>query len=292
MKKIFITGGGGFIGKNIIEQLNGKYQFLAPTHKELDILNSVAVGEFLEKERPEIILHTANVGGKRNDPNQANTLKNNLLMFFNLCSNKKFFDRLIFLGSGAEYDKSKEIHLIKESQFGEFIPSDEYGLSKFVIANLAKETNYITHLRLFGVFGPHEDYSLRFISNAICKALLDLPITMKQDVLFNYLYVKDLARIIEEVIDRKPSETFMNIGSGQPVKISEIAGRINSLLGKDLPITTALPGFNKEYTCATDRFNEYLPNFKYTDLDSAIKEMIGYYQNILSTLDINKLKYE
>ena len=52
-------------------------------------------------------------------------------------------------------------------------------------------------LRLFGVFGRHEDYAIRFISNAICKTLFDLPITLRQNRTFSYLYVDDLGPIVE-----------------------------------------------------------------------------------------------
>ena len=50
-------------------------------------------------------------------------------MFHNLCAAKEYFNRMIVLGSGAEYDKRRGISLIKESQFGEITPADEYGPS-------------------------------------------------------------------------------------------------------------------------------------------------------------------
>ena len=36
-------------------------------------------------------------------------------------------------------------------------------------------------LRPFGVYGPGEDYAIRFISNACCKALLGMPVTLRRD---------------------------------------------------------------------------------------------------------------
>ena len=38
-KTIFITGAKGFIGRNLTEKLNKKYNLLTPSHKELDLLN-------------------------------------------------------------------------------------------------------------------------------------------------------------------------------------------------------------------------------------------------------------
>ena len=39
MKNILITGGSGFIGKNLREQLQGKYNIYAPSHSELELLD-------------------------------------------------------------------------------------------------------------------------------------------------------------------------------------------------------------------------------------------------------------
>ena len=63
--KIFLTGGGGFIGRHIQEQLGGKYNLLAPSHSELDMSDGPAVHAFLEKHKPDIILHAATIGGNR-----------------------------------------------------------------------------------------------------------------------------------------------------------------------------------------------------------------------------------
>ena len=61
------------------------------------------------------------------------------------------------------------------------MPDDEHGFSRYVIAGLRPRDERVVELRPFGVFGPYEDYAIRFISNAICKTLFDLPVTLRQD---------------------------------------------------------------------------------------------------------------
>ena len=39
--KILITGGGGFIGKNLAEQYSGRFEVMAPARAELDL--SIAI---------------------------------------------------------------------------------------------------------------------------------------------------------------------------------------------------------------------------------------------------------
>jgi nucleoside-diphosphate-sugar epimerase len=38
MKKIFLTGGSGFIGRSILEKLSKKYEIYAPTRQELNLV--------------------------------------------------------------------------------------------------------------------------------------------------------------------------------------------------------------------------------------------------------------
>ena len=55
----------------------------------------------------------------------------------------------------------------------------------------------VYELRLFGVFGPYEDWQVRFLSNACARAVWDMPLVIRQNVFFDYLDVDDLGRILE-----------------------------------------------------------------------------------------------
>jgi len=44
--RILITGGSGFIGRNLAEQLASTYEVLAPSSAELDLLKEQAVREY------------------------------------------------------------------------------------------------------------------------------------------------------------------------------------------------------------------------------------------------------
>ena len=211
LKKILLTGGGGFIGKNIIEDLEKKYNFLIPTEKELDLTDTESVYNFLEEKKVDLILHAANLGGVRKGKEISDSTFTNLKMFFNLIRAKDFYKRMIMFGSGAEYDKRRSIINIKEDDFDEYVPFDQYGFYKYICSKYAEKVNYITHIRLFGVYGKYELYQTRFISNAICRTFFNLPISINQNVFFDYLYVKDLVKIVDCFIKRKPKNKFYNI---------------------------------------------------------------------------------
>lgn len=282
--KIFLTGGNGFIGRNIKEQLGGAYEIIAPKHQELELTDSEAVYAFLEKNPVDVVVNTANIGGTRKQQHVFGTAHTNLKIFFNLVRAKPFYKRMITLGSGAEYDKQHSLVNVKETDFDTHVPSDEYGLYKYVCAQYAAKVDYITHLRLFAVFGKYEDYEIRFISNAICRALLNQPVTMRQNVKFDYLFADDFIRILDACLQSKPKETFINIGRGVAMDLKTIAEKVVREVGNDVPILISNSGWGKEYTCDTTRQREAFPQVTFTPLDLAITKLTAYYRTVLPTL--------
>ena len=109
---ILLTGGSGFIARNLIELLNKKYNIFAPTHKELELLNAEAVNAYIQNKKIDIIIHTANKGGGRDTKNMMNVVEYNTRMFFNLARNSRFVKKMIHLGSGAEYGKKRDLKKI------------------------------------------------------------------------------------------------------------------------------------------------------------------------------------
>ncbi|TSC85049.1 MAG: GDP-L-fucose synthase [Parcubacteria group bacterium Gr01-1014_13] len=290
--KIFLTGGNGFIGRNIKEQLSSKYEIIAPTHAELDLTDSDAVYNFLEKNPVDIVIHAANIGGTRKQQHVFGITHVNLRMFFNLVRAKPFFKRMITLGSGAEYDKQQPLVKVKETDFDKHVPNDEYGLYKYVCAKYADKVDYITHLRLFAVFGKYEDYEIRFISNAICRALLRQPITMRQNVMFDYLFIDDFIHILEKCIANQPKETFINIGRGEAIDLKTIAEKVIQTIGYEVPVLISSKGYGKEYSCDSTLMNQAFPGITFTTIDSAIAQLVSYYKTALPNLNHQTLLEE
>jgi len=178
--KILLTGGSGFIGKNISESfLAEKYQILAPSHSELDLLEQDSVREYFDKNKIDVIIHSACKPGHRNAKDPTGIFYSNTRMFYNLLSQKNKWQKMIMLGSGAVYGCRHYKPKMSEEYCGKNIPTDEHGFSRYVMAKQAETYENIYELRLFGVFGKYEDWQIRFISNAICKTLYDLPITIR-----------------------------------------------------------------------------------------------------------------
>jgi len=290
--RLLITGGNGFVGKNLVEYFSEKYEVLAPSHKELELLDGKAVEKFLKKNKVEIIIHTAVKGGSRKLPSYPDMLKENLKIFFNLASNSKYYKKMIFLGSGAEYNKSKEIRQVKEEDIGKNVPNDDYGFYKYVCSKYIELSDNIINLRIFGVFGKYEDYEIRVISNIICRVLFDLPVEINQNAVFDFVYIGDLCRIIEYFIENNAKEKFYNVGAEKHIELVEIADKIRRISKKNFQIKIKMSGMNKEYTCDNSRLSKEIKNFKFTDIDKAINLFYDWYlENKENIKKENLLKY-
>jgi len=286
-KTILITGSTGFVGKNLADSFRNKYRLLLPNHYELDLLNKKDV-QFYFQAHDEIdtIIHCANYGGNRKTtPLPGQTLNENLRMFFNLVENKEQYSRLINLGSGAEYNKYRNLWGIKETEFGKHIPPDEYGFSKFIISNYIEKRMNMYSLRIFGLFGKYEEYEYRFISNAIVKNLLHMPITIRQNVRFSWLYVDDLVKIIDEFINLLPNHYDYNLTPPETTDLITIAETINSLSDYPSEIIVENKGYNFEYSGNNERLRKCMPDTSFTPMKTAIQEMFEYYIGILPDIE-------
>jgi len=275
--KIFLTGGSGFIGRNLAECLKQKYELLAPGHKELELLDENAVRSYLQAHKPDVIIHSAVRPGHRNARDPSRQLYNNLRMFFNIIRNRGYFGKMIFLSSGAVYDVSRPLVKVSEDFFDTYIPGDEHGFSKYIIAKQIEKLENIVELRIFGIFGKYEDYAIRFISNAICKAIFDLPITAKQNRKFDYVYIEDFMRIIPHFIENETKYNCYNITPDASVELYKLAEEVIKISGKKLPIKVAKEGMCYEYSGDNARLRSQIPGFNFSPIGKSIGELYSWY---------------
>lgn len=278
-KNVLITGPNGFIGKNLIEQLNNKYNLLIPSRTELDLLDENLVNNYFKNHTIDVVIHTAAVGVSRTEELIDSALFQNLRIFFNILKNKKHFKKMIYLGSGAEYDKSKPIVEVREDDFGKTIPKDEYGFFKYLCSRYIEKQDNVISLRIFGLFGKYEDYRYRFISNAICQNLLGQPITINQNVFFDYVYIDDFVKIVDYFIEHEATNKFYNIGTGKKSDLLTIADLINEVADKKSEIIVKNEGLNNEYNCNNERLMMELGTFKFNEIGDSIKSLYLWYKD-------------
>lgn len=287
--KVLLTGGTGFIGRNLKENCWGNKEVFAPSRKELNLLDSEMTEEYLKKNLFDVIIHTANTNDFRDSLSPYDILNQNLKMFFNLEKNHQYYGKMIYLGSGAEYASDFYEPRMTESYFGKHIPKDAYGFAKYVMSKITEKSENIYDLRLFAVYGKYEQWQRRFISNALCRSLSGLPITIQQNVFFDYMYVSDLSIIMEWFVTHTPKYRHYNVCSGKSYDLFSIANIINKVTGLNAPIIVGKPGFKREYSGDNGRLLEEIKEYSFEPLEKGIEKLYAYYKEHLSEIDTQQL---
>ena len=206
-------------------------------------------------------------------------------MMFNLLKHQNSWGKLLNMGSGAIYDMQHYIPKMPESYFGTHIPKDEHGYNKYILGKLLPGLSHVYDFRIFGVFGKYEDYAIRFISNAICKSLFDLPITLRQNKKFDYLYINDLMPVLDHFIGHHPTEKAFNITPDKSVELLKIAQLVKSISQKDVEIQVAQDGYGLEYSGDNALLRKEMPSLQFTPLEQSVSELYHWYASNKNNLN-------
>lgn len=289
MKDILILGASGFTGKNIYEFFmpqKDRYQITAPTHRELDVLDESRVRSYLSDNHFDVIINCLDIAG-----NPVDYVQLRLKLFANLYKYSDFYGKMIYFGSGAEYDRAHGLHEAKEKDFGNVIPTDAYGLCLYYMSLLSEQSANIYNFRLFGIFGKYERWSQRFISNAICKNLYGYPITIRQNRRMTYLDIEDLCRITQWAVENTPRYHLYNAGSDNSYTLQELAEMVNQEAKQPVPVFVAQEGMAPEYTVSCELLKQEL-NIQYKSMQQSIRELFDWYASRLDTIDRYPLLYQ
>lgn len=288
---ILLTGSEGFIGRNLKTFfLNKSYNIISPTHNELDLRDSIAVEKLLKCTEIDCIIHSATV--LQVNKLYADTVcEDNLKMFFNLIKYKKDSCKLINLGSGSEYSRDYWISKMDEEYFGTHIPPDSHSFSKYIASKYIKDSKRedLYHLRIFGIFGPNEDYRYKFISNTIAKKIFNLPITINKNVIYDYLYINDFCRIIDFFINNNTHEKIFNTTPTESSDLLDIVKIVDDTFGGKSKINILKNGYGKEYTGNNLKLLSHIPNFRFTPLSESIQLLCNYYKTQKSVINVKSL---
>lgn len=278
MKRILITGAGprSFVGRNLKEALASRYEVFTPPHSELELLDYDALEHYIKENRIDAIIHAAVHVPMFNGAEKE--FYNDMQMFLNIEKVSRYVEKVLYFGSGAEFDKRYDITMVREEDFGRTIPVSEYGMAKYTMNLLARRSENIYNLRLFGIFGKYELWDIKFLSNLCCKAVFDLPLIIRRECSFDFLYIEDLPPMIEWFLEHTPRYHDYNICHGRPYRLTELADMVCAVSGKALPVTVLAPECNLDYTANNERLLAELPNIIITPMQTAIRKLYAYYE--------------
>lgn len=197
--KLAILGSDGFLGKTLTEKFQSKYDVIPINRKNLNLTNYNEVNNWLKNIRPDTIINCATNGvltaTQTYDVNYFD-IQNNLSIFLNFY-NSKYTKKFINVGTGSEFDITKDLNSIEEHHILNVLPQDSYSYSKNLISRMILNRENFYTLRLFGCFGKHENNKRLF------KKLLNNSEISLIDKKFDYISLDDYSKIINFYILNK-----------------------------------------------------------------------------------------
>jgi len=285
--KIFITGAQGFVGKNLVEWfLRNGYDVLFPGFEELDLTCADSVQAYLEAHQVDVIVHSATTLRNGTDYPQ-DVCENNLRMFFNLVRKMKPSTKLINFGSGSEYSRQYWHKKMPETFFDTHVPEDPHSFSKYVISKYIENNTHqnMVTLRIFGIFGKHEDYRYKFISNAICKNLLHLDIVINQNVNYDYIYVDDFCDVVKYFVENDVAHRSYNVTPTASIDLITIASLINEISDFKSPIHVLNDGVGVDYSGDNARVLSECSGLEFMTYKNSISDLYAHYKTNVSSLN-------
>jgi UDP-glucose 4-epimerase len=304
--KIFITGGSGFIGRNLINHLlqvtnyeiyfcdnqifsnDEDYSKNSRVHKLCSDLSEITLDYF---SSIDVLVHLAAV--KKHNVNDSNDelLRTNIFETDRVLrlAAKSNIKKIIF--SSSLYANGNFFKLnVKENE--PCYPETLYGNSKLFAENLLKElsiefpSKFFITLRLYFIYGPHQYYGKGYPSvfiNTFSRLSRNMPAKIINDgkQKLDYLFIDDLCDLFYKTItiNTKNRYEIINASSGKAISINFLINKILKIWqnnngkvfdGEDFTNNTFRSGSNNK---ALDQYG-WIPKIS---LEHGLKKFISWY---------------
>lgn len=310
MERALVTGGAGFIGSNIAEELVergvevvvlddlylGSENNLEAIKNEVEFIQ----GSVLDDEKVaeavqgvDTIFHqAARSSSPMHKENPQEGARVNVEGFVNTveAAKKEEVEKIVYASTSSMYGSIKPPH--KETQ--DITPTNLYTASKMSRERYAQTYSYTnqietTGLRYFSVFGPHERAKGKY-ANVVTQFLWKM-MDEEQPVIWgdgeqerDFVYVKDVvkANILAAKKKDELDGEIINIGRNNPVTFNQVVEKLNEALGKNIEpehIENPRDKYVKEHRADITKAKELMgwnPDYSF---EEGLKETVEYYQD-------------
>jgi len=317
-RTILVTGGAGFIGSLLIDNLLKKgdnivcidnlnefynssikilnqlnhYEYEHYEFYEGDILNEGLVKSIFKKHDIEIVIHLAAMAGIRpsiSNPTlytEVNIIGTRIILDAMVESN---VERLIFASSSSVYGNNKKIPFCEDDSVDR--PISPYAATKKMGELLCHAYHHIYELnisllRFFTVYGPRQRPEMA-IHQFVRNALKGEPIIVfgNGSTARDYTYIDDIIDGIIQSIESDDRYMIYNLGNSEPIKLSNLISIIAEATGAD-PILEyqEIPRGDVLQTYAD--INRAQNNLKYdpkTGMQDGIAKFVKWYISMKNT---------
>ena len=253
-KRIAVTGGAGFLGSHIVDQLRAKgcRDIFVPRRKDYDLTKADAVERLFERHQPQILIHGAAVVGGigANRANPGSFFYENAIMGIELIEGARRHgtEKVVVLGTICAYPKFTPVPFREEELWNGYPEETNapYGVAKkaLLVQCQAYRQQYgmnAIYLLPVNLYGPRDNFDLasshvipaliRKCVEAVEQGAPELVCWGDGSPTREFLYVEDAARAIIAATEQYDQPEPVNLGSGQEVSIKYLVETVAALTG-------------------------------------------------------------
>ncbi len=302
-KSILLTGGAGFLGSHILENLIqkrgvSKSQVLIPRSKDLDLRKWTNCKKITEDA--DIVIHlAARVGGIGFNQKYPGTLfYENIIMGAQLMEASRLaqVQKFVQIGTVCSYPKFTPAPF-KEEDLWNGYPEETnapYGIAKKALLVMAQSYRQqfgfnVIYLIPVNLYGPRDNFDLE--SSHVIPALIRKFIEAKDkgaeqvvvwgtgDASREFLYAEDAAEGILEATEKYDKIDPVNLGTGKEIAIKQLANLIAHIIGYKGQIVwdKTRPDGQPRRCLDTSRAKKEFNFEAKTDLSTGLKKTIKWY---------------
>jgi GDP-L-fucose synthase len=250
-KRVLVTGGSGFLGAFVCEQLRDRGALVtAAGRADGDLTERESVSALLARSRPEVVIHlAAEVGGiGANQANPGRFFYANMAMGLNLIEESRLceVEKFVQVGTVCSYPRETPVPF-RERSLWDGYPEETnapYGIAKkaLLVMLQAYRSQYDfpgIYLMPANLYGPGDNFApasshvipalIRRFEQARAENATEVTCWGSGEASREFLYVEDCARAIVLASEHYTDAEPVNVGAGREIAIRELAQMLAEL---------------------------------------------------------------
>jgi UDP-glucose 4-epimerase len=304
--RILVTGGAGFIGANLCNELLSRPEvggvtvlddFSTGSASNIDFLRVEVVKDtILSRDtvaelvsRSDAVVHLAaqpSVPLSIMDPVSSHEVNmNGTVGILEACRN--FHKAFIFASSSAVYGQTQKLPINEDDAAA---PASPYAANKLAAESyaLAYASTYhfpVVAFRFFNVYGPLQTPDHPYA--AVIPSFIDAALHGRPLVIYgdgsqsrDFTYVGSLVKVLADAaLKRVASPSPVNLAFGNRTTIIDLAKKIESIIGRsiDLQFSGPRPGDVQNSQADNSRLRALMPEARDSELDDGLRATIDWF---------------